>query len=108
MVLLTSDTGQPYVLTVPGGQPAVPLPLPQPIASCSEAAATFLPGGGRSVEVVLREGDLGYVHVHPEPQLSNGAVKFWLSAPSPGTYRMYFDFSVGGKVSTAEFTLKVA
>jgi hypothetical protein len=58
--------------------------------------------------VVLREGDLGYVHVHPEPQLSGGAVKFWLSAPSPGTYRMYFDFSVGGKVSTAEFTLKVA
>ncbi len=58
--------------------------------------------------VVLREGDLGYVHVHPEPQLAGGAVKFWLSAPSPGNYRMFFDFSVGGKVSTAEFTLKVA
>jgi hypothetical protein len=58
--------------------------------------------------VVLREGDLGYVHVHPEPQLSGGAVKFWLSAPSPGTYRMYFDYQVSGKVSTAEFTLKVA
>lgn len=58
--------------------------------------------------VVLREGDLGYVHVHPEPMLAGGAVKFWLSAPSPGTYRMFFDFSVGGKVSTAEFTLKVA
>lgn len=55
VVLLTSDTGQPYVLTVPGGQPAVPLPLPQPIAPCSEAAATFLPVGGGSVEVVLRE-----------------------------------------------------
>ncbi|HCT77902.1 MAG TPA: hypothetical protein DGT23_15185 [Micromonosporaceae bacterium] len=58
--------------------------------------------------VVLREGDLGYVHVHPEPQLSGGAVKFWLSAPSPGTYRMYFDYQAGGRVRTAEFTLKVA
>jgi hypothetical protein len=57
--------------------------------------------------VVLRDGDLGYVHVHPEAQLSNGAVKFWLTAPSPGRYRMYFDFQVAGKVHTAEFTLAV-
>lgn len=57
--------------------------------------------------VVLREGDLGYVHVHPEPQLEGGAVKFWLSAPSPGIYRMYFDYQVGGEVRTNEFTLVV-
>jgi hypothetical protein len=54
--------------------------------------------------VVVREGDLGYVHVHPEEQLAGDAVKFWLAAPSPGRYRMYFDFQVGGKVRTAEFT----
>lgn len=58
--------------------------------------------------VVLREGDLGYVHVHPEPALSGGAVKLWLAAPSPGTYRMFFDYQVAGKVRTAQFTLKVA
>jgi hypothetical protein len=57
--------------------------------------------------VVVREGDLGYVHVHPEAQLVGGAVKFWLSAPSTGTYRMFFDHQIGGKVRTAEFTLKV-
>lgn len=57
--------------------------------------------------VVLREGDLAYVHVHPEAQLVGGAVKFWLSAPSPGTYRMYFDYQVDGKVRTNEFTLVV-
>ncbi|GAA4437601.1 hypothetical protein [Phytohabitans houttuyneae] len=57
--------------------------------------------------VVVREGDLGYVHVHPEPELSGGAVKFWLAAPSPGRYRMYFDFQVAGKVHTAEFTMRV-
>lgn len=57
--------------------------------------------------VVVREGDLGYVHVHPEPELAGGAVKFWLAAPSPGRYRMYFDFQVAGKVHTAEFTMRV-
>jgi hypothetical protein len=57
--------------------------------------------------VVLREGDVGYVHVHPEPQLVDGAVKFWLAAPGPGRYRMFFDFQVAGKVHTAAFTTTV-
>jgi hypothetical protein len=57
--------------------------------------------------VVVREGDLGYVHVHPEDQLLAGAVKFWLAAPSAGRYRMFFDFQVAGKVHTAEYTLVV-
>jgi hypothetical protein len=57
--------------------------------------------------VVLRDGDLAYLHVHPELQLSNGAVKFWVAAPSPGTYRMFFDFQVAGTVHTAQFTLVV-
>ncbi len=46
-----------------------------------------------------------HLHVHPEEQLSAGAVKFWVAAPSPGRYRAYFDFSVGGVVRTAEFTV---
>ncbi|MFI7598346.1 hypothetical protein [Actinoplanes sp. NPDC049681] len=58
--------------------------------------------------VVLREGDVGYVHVHPEPQLADGAVKFWLAAPGPGRYRMFFDFQVAGKVHTAAFTAVVS
>ncbi|MEV0453838.1 hypothetical protein [Catellatospora methionotrophica] len=57
--------------------------------------------------VVLREGDMGYVHVHPEPQLADGAVKIWLAVPSVGRYRMYFNYQVGGKVHTAQFTLTV-
>lgn len=57
--------------------------------------------------VVLREGDLGYVHVHPEEQLVDGAIKFWLAVPSPGRYRMFLDFQVGGTVRTAEFTLEI-
>jgi len=57
--------------------------------------------------VVLREGDLGYVHVHPEERLAGTAVKFWLAAPSPGRYRVFFDFQVAGQVRTAAYTLVV-
>ncbi|MEU7750292.1 copper resistance protein CopC [Micromonospora sp. NPDC049171] len=57
--------------------------------------------------VVVREGDLGYVHVHPEQELVDGSVKFWLTAPSSGRYRAFFDFQIAGKVHTAEFTINV-
>ena len=57
--------------------------------------------------VVMREGDLAYVHVHPEAALVDGKVKFWLTAPSRGSYRMFFDYQVAGRVHTAEWSLKV-
>jgi hypothetical protein len=57
--------------------------------------------------VMLRGGDLGYLHIHPEAGLADGAVKFWLAAPGPGSYRMYLDFQVDGQVHTAEFTVQV-
>ncbi|MEU1588385.1 copper resistance protein CopC [Micromonospora sp. NPDC005710] len=57
--------------------------------------------------VVVREGDLGYVHVHPEQELVDGTVKFWLTTPSPGRYRAFFDFQVAGAVHTGEFTINV-
>ena len=55
----------------------------------------------------MREGDLAYVHVHPEAQLVDGKVKFWLAMPSAGSYRMFFDFQVAGKVHTAAWTAVV-
>jgi hypothetical protein len=58
--------------------------------------------------VVLRQGDLAYVHVHPEAQLADGKVKFWATAPSAGTYRMFFDFQVAGKTHTAAWTVMVS
>ncbi|MEU5784543.1 copper resistance protein CopC [Micromonospora lupini] len=57
--------------------------------------------------VVVREGDLGYVHVHPEQELVDGAVAFWLTVPSSGRYRAFFDFQVDGKVHTAEYTINL-
>jgi hypothetical protein len=57
--------------------------------------------------VVVREGDLGYVHVHPEPQLVDGAVKFWLAAPGAGRYRAFVDFQVAEQTHTAEYTMDI-
>jgi hypothetical protein len=91
----TPQTGatQPVLMSVtaPDGKPA--------------ALEPYLGAFGHLV--VLREGDVGYVHVHPEPRLVDGAVKFWLAAPGPGRYRMFFDFQVAGKVHTAAFTTLV-
>lgn len=50
--------------------------------------------------VVLREGDLGYLHVHAD----GDALAFAATAPSPGRYRMYLQFSVDGVVHTADLT----
>ncbi len=58
--------------------------------------------------VALRDGDLGYLHVHPEPELVDGMIKFWLTTPGPGRYRLYLDFATGGEVRTAEFTVTVS
>lgn len=61
--------------------------------------------------VALREGDLAYLHVHPAGTPGDGTtpagpqVTFFAEVPSEGRYRLYLDFSHGGVVRTAEFTL---
>ncbi|WP_200206112.1 hypothetical protein [Micromonospora coerulea] len=57
--------------------------------------------------VALREGDLGYLHVHPDSGRDGDAVAFQLTVPGPGRYRMFLDFQVAGAVHTAAFTLTV-
>jgi len=57
--------------------------------------------------VVVREGDLAYLHVHADDQLTNGGVRFWLTAPSQGRYRAFFEFQIADTVHTAEFTVQV-
>jgi len=58
--------------------------------------------------VVVREGDLAYLHVHPDGGLVDGAIRCWLPAPSVGRYRAFLDFQVDGAVHTAQFTLVVS
>ncbi|GAA3465238.1 hypothetical protein ACFFSW_24280 [Saccharothrix longispora] len=61
--------------------------------------------------VALRQGDLAYLHVHPEGAPGDGAtaagpeVAFVAEVPSAGGYRLFLDFRHDGVVRTAEFTV---
>lgn len=61
--------------------------------------------------VALRDGDLAYLHVHPQGAPGDGttrpgpAVVFHTTAPSAGRYRLFLDFKHDGVVRTAAFTL---
>lgn len=60
--------------------------------------------------VALRAGDLAYNHVHPVDAGGGTApttVPFMLEVPSPGDYRLFFDFAHEGAVHTAAFTVHV-
>ena len=63
--------------------------------------------GARGHLVALRDGDLGYLHVHPLPEEDDGTVRFAVEVPSPGTYALFFDFSHDGVVRTARFVVDV-
>ncbi|MFF0748126.1 hypothetical protein [Streptomyces sp. NPDC004267] len=56
--------------------------------------------------VALREGDLAYLHVHPNEGGPGPDVSFTATAPSTGTYRLFLDFQHEGKVRTAAFTVR--
>jgi hypothetical protein len=61
--------------------------------------------------VALRQGDLAYLHVHPDGSPGDGRttsgpdIVFHTTAPSAGTYRLYLDFKHEGVVRTAELTV---
>ncbi len=61
--------------------------------------------------VALREGDLAYLHVHPDGTPGDGEtppgpdVVFYAAVPSPGGYRLYLDFQHDGVVRTAAFAV---
>ena len=61
--------------------------------------------------VALRDGDLAYLHVHPEGEPSDGRtapgpeIAFIAAAPSMGSYRLHLDFQHEDIVRTAQFTV---
>lgn len=61
--------------------------------------------GARGHLVALRDGDLAYLHVHPQPDAGDGAVRFAVEIPSAGTYALFFDFAHGDTVHTARFVV---
>ncbi len=55
--------------------------------------------------VAIRDGDLGYLHVHPIDETPSGPVRFGVETPGAGTYGLYFDFAHEGVVRTAHFVV---
>jgi hypothetical protein len=109
-------------LFVPGGFDPEPLPASAAAADGVELRAAELaageearlefavPGveverylGARGHLVILREGDLAYLHTHAEED----ELAFETTFPSAGRYRAFLQFSAGGEVRTVAFTLEV-
>ncbi|HEX8120505.1 MAG TPA: hypothetical protein VF549_04485 [Solirubrobacteraceae bacterium] len=62
---------------------------------------TYLGAGGHLV--ALREGDLAFLHVHPD----DDGVSFMTEFPTPGRYRLFLQFQAEGRVHTVAFTQEV-
>jgi hypothetical protein len=60
--------------------------------------------GARGHLVALRQGDLAFLHVHPDED----SLAFMAEFPSAGRYRLYLQFKHEGRVHTAEFTQEVS
>jgi len=124
-------------LFVSGGEfEAQPFPTPRPVAETDgyeveltagdavagepAALAFAVSRGGRPVAslqpylgadghlVALREGDLAFLHVHPEAEYgAANEILFEATFPTAGRYRLYLQFRHQGEVRTAEFTVEV-
>ncbi|HEX2389193.1 MAG TPA: hypothetical protein VHI96_08770 [Solirubrobacterales bacterium] len=124
-------------LSVPGRVDPKPLPMPEPaadadagyevtLASAEPEAGTAtrlkftVSRDGRPIEqvqpylgadghlVVLREGDLAFLHAHPQGEPGGaGPVAFDVDYPSAGAYRLFLQFRHDGAVHTAAFTVIV-
>ena len=125
-------------VTVPGALEPRPLPAPATSTTVDGYTVTLAgtPQPGRTAEltltvsrdgkpvtdlqpylgayghlVALRQGDLAYLHVHPDGTPGDGRtpagpeIHFAAEIPSTGTYRLYLDFRHGDAVHTAEFTV---
>lgn len=97
---LTAGTSSDLTLTVTrGGEPVTTL-------------EPYLGAFGHLV--ALRDGDLAYLHVHPqgeEPapgETSGPEIGFAAEVPTAGRYLLYMDFQVDGQVHTASFVLDAA
>ena len=86
-------------------RPGTPATLDFEITRDGEPVETepYLGAGGHLV--ALREGDLAFLHVHPEEHADG--VAFEATFPSAGRYRLFLQFQHEGKVQTVAFTQEV-
>ena len=58
--------------------------------------------------VALREGDLAYLHVHPEETApDSGQVEFGARFPTPGRYRLFLQTRPEGALVTSQFDVDI-
>lgn len=58
--------------------------------------------------VALREGDLAYLHVHPEETApDSGRIEFGARFPTPGRYRLFLQAEPEGNLITTRFDVRV-
>lgn len=62
--------------------------------------------GARGHLVAFRAGDLAYAHVHPSGQ-DGATTSYEAELPGPGSYRLFLELQVDGRVRLAPFTLEV-
>jgi len=67
------------------------------------ATEPYLGAGGHLV--ALREGDLAFLHVHPNED--HDVIGFEATFPTTGAYRLFLQFKVDGVVQTVAFTQEV-
>jgi hypothetical protein len=60
--------------------------------------------GAQGHLVALRQGDLAFLHVHPD----ENSLRFMAEFPTAGRYRLFLQFKTAGRVHTAAFTQEVS
>ena len=60
--------------------------------------------GAKGHLVALREGDLAFLHVHPD----ESSLRFMAAFPTAGRYSLFLQFKTAGHVHTAAFTQEVS
>lgn len=102
-----STDGYEVSLHADGASAGSPASLTFAVAKGGEPVEDLAPYlGAKGHLVALREGDLAYLHVHPEE--SREGIAFAATFPTAGRYRLYLQFKHEGTVHTAEFTVEVA
>jgi hypothetical protein len=120
-----TDTTGGYEVRLRAGEPvvAVPSSLNFAVSRNGQEVGDLSPYlGAKGHLVALRQGDLAFLHVHPEEaedghghsgghhgagDAAANEIAFAATFPSPGRYRLYLQFRHEGAVRTAQFTVSV-
>jgi hypothetical protein len=102
----TSEAGDGYEVRIEAGRVTAgeETELAFEISRDGEEVAPEPYLGARGHLVALREGDLAFLHVHPDED----TLAFMAEFPSAGRYRLYLQFRHAGRVHTAAFTQEVS